>query len=108
MEIVSKELQEARSELKKQKFRLTSIADSDIKVCFYTGFPSYSALKVCFDFLGPSANHLSCSSKSDSGSAKRGRPHVLSPLEQLFLTLVRFRYILSEQLTHFSVPKLWL
>ncbi len=97
VEILGKELHEAKSDLMKQQFRLANIADSDKKVCFYTGFPSYSALKVCFDFFGPSVNHLSYSSKSDSGSAKKGRPHVLSPLEEFFLTLVRLRLGLMEQ-----------
>ena len=39
-------------------FSLESIADDDGKVAFYTGFPTYKHLKICFDFLGPAANQL--------------------------------------------------
>ena len=38
------------------KFSLESIASDDVKVAFYTGFPSYRHIKICFDFLGPEAS----------------------------------------------------
>ena len=34
------------------KLRLSTVVDDD---AFYTGFPSYDHLKICFDFLGPVA-----------------------------------------------------
>ena len=81
----------------KQQFRLSNIADNDKKVSFYRGFPSYSALKACFEFLGPSVHQLSYNSKSDSSSGKKRRPHILPPLEEFFLTLVFLRLGLMEQ-----------
>ena len=51
------ELEEEIKELTESepKFSLESIASDDVKVAFYTGFPSYDHLKICFDFLGPAA-----------------------------------------------------
>ena len=55
------ELEEEIKELRKDessRFSLESIASDDSKVAFYTGFPSYDHLKICFDFLGPAASQL--------------------------------------------------
>ena len=79
VEILEKELLQTKNDLLKQQFRLSNIADNDKKVSFYTGFPSYSALKACFEFLGPSVHQLSYNSKSDSSSGKKRRPHILPP-----------------------------
>ena len=80
-------------------FRLKNIADNDKRVAFYTGFPSYSALKTCFKFLGPAVGFLRYSGgkASESTSEKRFRPHALPPLEEFFLVLVRLRLGLMEQ-----------
>ena len=42
----------------RQLFTLKHVSDDDAKVRFYTGFSTLSALMACFNFLGPSANHL--------------------------------------------------
>ena len=88
----------------KQPFRLRNISADDTKVRFYTGFSSMAALMVCFNFLGPSVNTLNYwSSTSASGAPEhqikstKGRPRLLSPLEEFFLVLVRLRLGLFEQ-----------
>ena len=70
-------------------FCLERIAGDDAKVLFYTGFPSYAHLKVCFDFLGPAATQLQYrDSRRVYETSKKGRPRCLPPMEEFFLTLV--------------------
>lgn len=67
-------------------FRLQAIADDDSKVAFYTGFPSYAHLKVCFNFLGLAVNHLYYKeSISVTQERKKTRPRSLSALNEFFL-----------------------
>ena len=91
---------EAENEaLKKQlsvnvsNFRVEDINANDTLICFYTGFASYEILLCFFDFLGP------CERLQYWGSRKakttRRRRTKLSPLNQLFLTLVKLRLNLS-------------
>ena len=61
-----------------------------------------SALRACFDYLGPFVNHLkywSSSGGTDQSSMKynTGRKRKLPPLEEFFLVLVRLRLGLLEQ-----------
>lgn len=55
LEVKVCELEEIRKH-ESCRFSLESIASDDSKVAFYTGFPSYDHLKICFDFLGPAAS----------------------------------------------------
>ena len=52
------ELEECADLKGKQHFRLSSIRHDDSIVRFYTGFGTFSALMVCFNFLGPAVNKL--------------------------------------------------
>ena len=81
------------------QFSLESIAGDDSKVAFYTGFPTYKHLKICFYFLGPAAKQLIYrdSRRIFDHSKKGGRPRCLPPIEEFFLTLVRLRLGLLEQ-----------
>ena len=55
----NEQLREKTTKLQKEKkFSLKSIAGSDQKIAFYTGFPTYNSLKACFSFLGPAVNQL--------------------------------------------------
>ena len=95
------ELEEEIKELRKDessRFSLESIASDDSKVAFYTGFPSYDHLKICFDFLGPAASQLIYrDSRRVLDHSNKGRPRSLPPMEELFLTLVRLQLGLLEQ-----------
>ena len=82
-------------------FRIEQIQDDDKLVNFYTGFPSFLHLLACFQFLGPAVAVLSYdSSKVIQHAAKAcalGRPHILTPLNEFFLTLCRLKLGSLEQ-----------
>ena len=91
------QLKEKDKLLSKQKFRLMNMKDNDAQVLFYTGFNSYHAFEVFFNYLGPAVNSL-CYSSSNVTSTKKNRRHrSLPPIEECFLTLVRLRVGLTEQ-----------
>ena len=89
IEMLEDELRMVKSSLEKQRFRLANIASNDKIVAFYTGFPSYSLLESCFNFLGPAAHQLSYNARDDANCENPlqigGRPHVLPPSEEFFL-----------------------
>ena len=93
--------EQAQHDLKERElFRLKHISDDDAKVRFYTGFSTLSELMACFNFLGPSVNHLkywSHTSETDQVKSSSGRKRILSPLEEYFLVMVRLRLGLFEQ-----------
>ena len=91
------ELEEIRK-YESYRFSLESIVSDDSKVAFYTGFPSYDHLKICFEFLGPAASQLIYrDSRRVLDHSNKGRPRSLPPMEEFFLTLVRLRLGLLEQ-----------
>ena len=98
-----KTIKKKDEKLKEQSFRLQNICDDDAQVLFYTGFHSYALLEKFFNFLGPNANNLIYSQRNVSGNdqcsglARRGHPWPLTPMEEMFLTLVRLRLGLMEQ-----------
>ena len=78
----------------KKPFQLEEIAHDDQLVRAYTGFPSYEVLLAFFDSLEPVVNHLNYwGTKQHS----HNRQKKLSPLNCLFLTLVKLRLNLTEQ-----------
>ena len=91
-----KDLKEAECNLLKQ-FRVESISDNDQKVKFYTGFSTFAALMVCFNFLGPCVNKLAYRSTAAEEKSNKGRKRILSPLNEFFLLLVRLRLGLFEK-----------
>ena len=105
------ELEEEIKELRKSessRFSLESIASDDSKVAFYTGFPSYDHLKICFDFLGPAASQLIYrDSRRVLDHSNKGRPRSLPPMEEFFLTLVWLRLGLLERdiAYHFGISQ---
>ena len=106
IESLEKGLALVKEELKQTKqnvhFRLQHISNDDAKVRFYIGFSTISALRTCYDYLGPSVNHLkywSSSLVTDESSMKSntGRKRILPPMEEFFLVLVRLRLGLLEE-----------
>jgi hypothetical protein len=96
---IEKNVTEAECNYSKQAFRVENISDDDNKVKFYTGFSTFAALMVCFNFLGPSVNKLAYRSTYTVAEekSKKGRTRTLSPLNEFFLLLVRLRLGLLEQ-----------
>ena len=41
-----------------QTFCIELFADNDEAITFYTSFPTYSHLMICYEFLGNAVNHL--------------------------------------------------
>jgi hypothetical protein len=89
----------------KEKFSLLRFCNSDHDIRYYTGFASYTALNCFFNFLLPAANFLyyvgttnTSNSTPYSLVSKRGPSRSLSPMEELFLTLVRLRKGLHQKI----------
>ncbi len=72
--------QKLKHQKERQKFCLANISHDDSKICFYTGFPSYLALKACYSFLGPAITSLSYSSKTEGRKFPCGHLRNLSKL----------------------------
>ena len=84
-------LKEKDNQLSKQKLNIKD-------VLYYTGFRSFLAFEAFFNFLGPAVNSLNYSSEKETSSKScRGRPRLLPPMEECFVTLVRLRAGLTEQ-----------
>ena len=90
-------LQAENASLRKQKelkpvtaFRIEQIQHDDSLVRFYTGFITFQVLIAFFDFLGDVVNRLNYVG-SKEGDRTRHRRRKLSPLNALFLTLIKLR-----------------
>ena len=94
---LKEEVAALKEELNNQSFQLENVKDDDSKMLFYTGFQSYRAFESFFHFVGPAVNMLRYSDKSSDDPVKKGRPRILNPSEELFMTLIRLRLGLMEQ-----------
>ena len=69
------ELQLENADLKKKleasKFWLRNIKDDNKKIQFYTGFPTYTSLFACYNYLGPAFNCLRYWGGSNMDSEQR-------------------------------------
>ena len=92
-EIIVKERDHARSVLSqalakdRNEFDIENFKSSDVDICFYTGFPTYTTLEACYKLLDPENHILVRSSKR----RKVLKDDQLSYMNQFFLTLVRLR-----------------
>lgn len=98
-ESLKKEVATLQQQLRSARFSLYNISSDDAKISFYTGFPSYAALEVCYKFLGPAVNNLIYwnGKSTNSGVKGSGRSRSLTPKQEFFLVLVRLRLGLLEQ-----------
>ena len=74
-------------ERKVQHFGIDQIKHDDHLVSFYTGFPSFA---IIFQFLGPVVGKLQYWGGKQNAK-KRQRAKKLTPIDQLFMTLVKLR-----------------
>ena len=79
-----------KNESKRQHFGIDAIKHDDHLVSFYTGFPSFAIFLAFFHFLGPVVNKLQYWG-SKANAKKRQRAKKLTPMNQLFMTLVKLR-----------------
>jgi hypothetical protein len=105
-ELKEKEQQEKISDLKGKveqcSFSIYHIKNNDSDIEFYTGFSNYSTFKACYDYLCPACERLRYigswnTTKPTENREKCGPGRTLSPEEELFLCLVRFRLGLLER-----------
>ena len=95
---LSQTISNLEEQLHASKFCLENISKDDDKVLFYTGFSNYTALKVCYNYLGPAVDNLTYwGSKKDSQSKCHGRNRLLLPVEEFYMVLVRLRLGLFEK-----------
>lgn len=95
---LSQAISSLEEQLHASKFCLENISDDDVKVLFYTGFPNYATLKICYDYLGPAVDNLTYwGSKRNCQSTCHGRNRSLLPIEEFYMILVRLRLGLFEK-----------
>lgn len=89
----------------KEKFSILRFCNSDADIKLYTGFSSFSGLHSFFTFLQPAWNFLYYVGTDNTSQGtpyavinKRGRTRSLSPMEELFITLVRLRKDFPQKL----------
>ena len=88
-------------------FSFSRFASDDNSIKFYTGFPNVQVFNALYDFCNPGEQgenisywHSSSTSEVSSShglSTKQGRPRILQPKEELFLTLCRLRQGFPEE-----------
>ena len=93
-------------EFLESQFGIIRFQDSDLDINFYTGFPKYETLLVCFNVLNSGGNgenivyvnsatedlQFSASSNVDGSQGnKPGRCRKLSTLNEFFMVLVRMK-----------------
>ena len=79
-----------KSDRKQQHFGIDEIKQDDHLIHFYTGFPSFAILLSFYHFLEPVVDKLQYwGSKSNTKKLQRARK--LTPMNQLFMTLVKLR-----------------
>ena len=75
---------------KSQPFSIDQIKHDDHQVSFYTGFPSFAVFLEFYQCLGPAVDKLHYwGTKPDA--RKQHRSTKLTPMDQLFMTLVKLR-----------------
>ena len=79
-----------KSDRKQQHFGIDKIKHDDHLISFYTGFPSFAIFLSFYHFLGPVVDKLQYWG-SKSSTKKRQRARKLTPMNQLFMTLVKLR-----------------
>ena len=77
------------------QFRLANIShDEKMHSCILHRVSFICYLKTCFEYLGPAVDHLSY---KESDAYRSGQPHILPPIKEFFLVMVRLRLGLMEQ-----------
>ena len=80
------------------RFSIEAFKDDDKAIRFYTGFPSFMCLMICYNFLGPAVAPLFYYEKScGKETSVMGHHKSLTHLNELFLILCWLRVGLKEQ-----------
>lgn len=73
------------------KFEINDCKESDESMSFYTGFPSYAAMVLCFGTLKDKTENISYGSHERSNFRKSGPKRKLSLWQEYTLVLLRLR-----------------
>ncbi|SMN01557.1 hypothetical protein SPONN_1005 [uncultured Candidatus Thioglobus sp.] len=77
---------------------IENISLSDKLVHVYTGFPDFTTLNLCFDFLGPcTSNLLYHNNPGKKAQSSAGAPRSLLSIDEFLLVLCRLRLNLIEE-----------
>ena len=98
---LTREVERSATQCGSLAWDISEISNDDSAIHFYTGFPDYTTLLICFNFLGDSVKHLNYwyanRMKQDHVLSNKGAPRALNPLNEFFMVLCRFRLGLLEQ-----------
>lgn len=86
----------------KPKFELSDHKDKDHDIAFYTGFPNYDTLLLCYDLLKEKAEHLCYQNRDETEYHpaeynKPGSKRKLTIWQELTIVLLRLRLGLLEK-----------
>ena len=97
---------------KNNRFDIDCFKDKDKNICFYTGFPNYDTLMLCYNLIKDHAENISYGGYDrktfDAPKfSKPGRPRILNKFQEFVLVMMRLRLGLFEQdLAHrFNISK---
>ena len=100
------EMKSLKHALDNNRFDIEQYKDKDDDISFYTGFPDYKTLILCYKTIEQSARNISYEHKRTSLDSNVGRPRVLTKFQEFILVMLRLRLGLFENdLAHrFKVP----
>jgi len=83
--------------LENYRFDIDKYEDKDDDITFYTGFPDYQALIICYKSIEQSSSNIVYEHKRTSSvDSNIGRPRVLTKFQEFILVMLRLRLGLFE------------
>ena len=86
---------------KQVRFNIEKYKDNDEDVTFYTGFPDYNAMTMCYSIVEESAKNLNYDHEkinTDRDDCRKiGRPRTLTTFEEFTMVVMRLRLGLFEK-----------
>ena len=87
--------------MQNRKFDIEKYKDSDNDISFYTGFPNYGAMQLCFQLVEESAKNMNYEYEKvcpeQVSNRPQGRPRSLTLFQEFTLVLMRLRLGLFEK-----------
>ena len=100
-ESLKTEITNTKYALENFKFDIEHHKDRDDDIAFYTGFPDYAAMQLCYNLVEKSAGNISYEHERvyvDSDRCRQlGRPRVLTKFQEFIITMMRLRLGLFER-----------
>ncbi|KAK3713861.1 hypothetical protein QZH41_001888 [Actinostola sp. cb2023] len=99
-EHLKKEVDKLNYALDNPRFDIDKYKDSDEDIAFYSGFPDYNAMMLCYKIVEDSAKNMSYDHERvyiDMQHKKPGRRRVLTVFQEFTLVMMRLRLGLFER-----------